>query len=437
MNEGLSSVADSSKVEKLVKVENFFNGAYVDRVEDLKNWLINHGINAIYADWIKLLVVFAIIAILAWIANFIAKKIILTVLNQIAKKSETVWDDFLIERKVFHKLAHLAPAFVVYHSSKLPLHDYPAWLNFVQGASMILMVVVSLMAILAFIDALNDIYQTLPMSKTRTIKGYLQVLKILIYIVAIIFILHILFKIDMGKFFTGLGAMAAVLMFVFKDTILGLVASIQLSANDMLRPGDWIEMPSRKADGVVQDINLTTVKIQNWDKTITTIPTYTLVSDSFTNWRGMEESEGRRIKKSINIDMKSVTFFTDEMITKLEKSKIIARNFDIKKYVEESANTEFTNKDPEHRTLTNLGLFRAYLESYIENISVIHPTLTQLVHYLQPTENGMPLEIVAFSTEKAGKPFEKLQCEIYDHILAMMPLFNLRVFQRPTSEDSK
>jgi len=408
---------------------------YLDRVDELKNWLVALGINDTYAHWIQLAIVFAIIALAAWIANFVAKRIILTTLHQIAKKSETVWDDMLIERRVFHKLAHLAPAIVLYYSVNLPLAEYPVWLDLIQRAATIYVVVVCLLSLLAFINALHDIYQTLPMAKTRSIKGYMQVVKIILYFIAVIFLLHILFRFDLGKFFTGLGAMAAVLMFVFKDTILGLVASIQLSANDMLRPGDWIEMPSRKADGVVQDINLTTVKIQNWDKTITTIPTYVLVSDSFTNWRGMEEAEGRRIKKSINIDMKSVVFFDDSMLSKLENNKTIAKNFDIKKYIDETVDTEFANTEPEHRTLTNLGLFRAYLEGYIANISVIHPDLTQLVHYLQPAENGMPLEIIAFSKEKAGKPFEKLQCEIYDHILAMMPLFGLRVFQRITGEN--
>jgi miniconductance mechanosensitive channel len=410
---------------------------YLLKVEYLKHWLIVHGVNEVLSDWIKLVIVFALIAILAWIANFVAKKIILTILGHIAKKSETIWDDMLIERKVFHQLAHLAPAFVIYHSAKLPLAEFPGWLVFVQKMTMIFMVFFSLRAILAFIDALHDIYMTLPMSKIRTIKGYLQVVKIIFYSIATIIILQILLDFSLSKFFTGLGAMAAVLMFVFKDTLLGLVASIQLSANDMLRPGDWIEMPSRKADGLVQDINLTTIKVQNWDKTITTIPTYTLVSDSFTNWRGMEESEGRRIKKSINIDMKSVTFYTDNMIQKLEENPIIAKNFDIKKYVTESVSSDFTNKDPEHRTLTNLGVFRAYLECYIKSITVIHPDMTQLVHYLQPTENGLPLEIIAFSKEKDGGLYEKLQCEIYDHILAMIPLFELRVFQRPTREEYK
>jgi miniconductance mechanosensitive channel len=408
---------------------------YLEKVNILRDWLILHGIHARYADWIKLTFVFVIIALFAWIANFIAKRIILTVLSHIAKKSETLWDDILIERRVFHKLAHLAPAIIIYYTVQLPLADYPGWLSLIQKASMIYMVIVGLTSLLAFIVSTHDIYLTLPMSKTRTIKGYLQVVNIVLYIIAIIFILHIIFEFNLGSFFTGLGAMTAVLMFIFKDTILGLVASIQLSANDMLRPGDWIEMPSRKADGVVQDINLTTVKVQNWDKTVTTIPTYTLVSDSFTNWRGMEESEGRRIKKSINIDMKSVTFYTNDMLTKLENNPIIKKNFDVKKYATESPIADDAGNDAAHRTLTNLGLFRAYLESYLKGIALIHPKMTQLVHYLQPGEFGLPIEMVAFSKEKAGIPYEKLQCDIYDHILAMLPLFELRVFQRPTGED--
>jgi miniconductance mechanosensitive channel len=410
---------------------------YLNKVEYLRNWLISLGVYPNIAEYIKLTAVFLCITLLAWIANYIARNIILSILSHIAKKSETLWDDMLINRKVFHKLAHLAPALVIYYTINLPLAEFPGWQLFIHNMASIYMVIVGMLSLIAFIDATHDIYMTLPMSKIRSIKGYLQVVKIIFYFIATIIVLHILFKFNLGSFFTGLGAMAAVLMFVFKDTILGLVASIQLSANDMLRPGDWIEMPSRKADGVVLDINLTTIKVQNWDKTITTIPTYTLVSDSFTNWRGMEESEGRRIKKSINIDMKSVEFCSEAVISRLEKNKIIAKNFDVKKYIEEVGQNSITIEDSEHNTLTNLGLFRVYLENYIANISVIHPSLTQLVHYLQPNENGIPLEIVAFSKEKAGKPYEKIQCEIYDHILAMLPLFGLKVFQRTTGEEYK
>ena len=256
--------------------------------------------------------------------------------------------------------------------------------------------------------------------------------KIILYLLAGIFIISIINGSKPIAMLAGLGAMAAVLMFIFKDPILGLVASIQLSVNDMLRPGDWIEMPSRKADGIVQDISLTTVKVQNWDQTVTTIPTYSLVSDSFTNWRSMTESEGRRIKRSVFIDMKSVNFYSDKLLAKLSKHKILAKNFDVQKYVSE---TQENIKDPEHRTLTNLGMFRAYLEAYLRNNPLIHPEMTILVHYLQPAENGLPLEIIAFSKEKEAIPFEKLKSDLIDHILAILNEFDLKIFQRPTGED--
>jgi len=399
-----------------------------------EQWLVNNGVGAAYADVVKLSIIFAAIAILALLANFVAKRIFLTIVYHIAKKTETVFDDILVEKKVFHRLAHMAPAIVIYYSISVPLAEFPKLVEFLRDITQVYMVIVSLMVFLAFVSAVNEFFQTLPLSKNHSIKGYLQLLKIIFYFISGISIVSIVFHIDPKYLLSFLGASVAVLMFIFKDTILGLVASIQLSVNDMLRPGDWIEMPSRKADGVVQDISLTTVKVQNWDKTVTTIPTYALVSDSFTNWRGMEEAEGRRMKRSIYIDMKSVKFYTDTMLEKLSKNGIIAKNFDVQKYVNEAQNNHDSTKDPEHRILTNLGIFRAYMESYLKNMPVIHDNMTLLVHYLQPTENGLPLELVAFSKEKAGNPFEKLQSDIFDHILAILPEFEIRVFQRPTDD---
>ena len=424
-------ISESSAVANAEKELSKVMETYLFYVDKLKNWLIGHGINAGLADLFKILIVFAAIIGLAFLADFLVKRIILTIVYRIAKRTETVFDDILVEKKVFHRLALFAPALVIFYTIGLPLAELPGLLIFLQDTTQAAMIVIGLMTLLAFVNALQEMYLTLPVSKNHSIKGYLQVLKIVLYLFAIIFIISAYNDKSPASLLAGLGAMTAVLMFVFKDTILGLVASIQLSVNDMLRPGDWIEMPSRKADGTVLDISLTTIKVQNWDKTITTIPTYSLIADSFTNWRGMEESEGRRLKRAINIDMKSVTFYSDKMLEKLSKDPIIAKNFDIKKYLTDAQVSEA----PEHRTITNLGVFRAYMESYLKNLPVIHDEMTQLVHYLQPTENGLPLEIVAFSKEKAGKPFEKLQCEIFDHILAVLPEFELRVFQRPTGED--
>lgn len=425
------SVSEPSTVAAAEKRISQVMETYLMWVDMLKNWLIRHGVNASVADMLKLIIVFAAIGVLAFLANFIVKRIILSVVYHFAKKTETILDDILVEKKVFHRLANFAPAIVIFYSIGLPLAGYPDLLKFMRDATQVYMIVVGLMTLLAFTNALHEMYLTLPISKNHSIKGYLQVVKIILFLFAGIFIISAINDTSPTTLLTGLGAMAAVLMFVFKDTILGLVASIQLSVNDMLRPGDWIEMPSRKADGTVLDISLTTIKVQNWDKTITTIPTYSLVADSFTNWRGMEESEGRRLKRAINIDMKSVKFYSDQMLEKLSKNPIIAKNFDVKKYISEAQLSDA----PEHRTITNAGVFRAYLEAYLKNSPIIHDTMTQLVHYLQPTENGIPVEIVAFSKEKAGKPFEILQSEIFDHILAILPEFELRVFQRPTGDD--
>jgi len=408
---------------------------YLNMLDVLERWLIRHGISELYADTVKLIIVFAVIGLLAILVDFVIKRIILSIVYRIAKKTETIFDDILVEKKVFHRLAHLAPAIFVYYTITLPLAEYPQILRLIQDITKVYMFVVGLMVLLAFVNAVHEIYLTLPISKNHSIKGYLQVVKMILYLLTGIFIISVINGKSPITLLAGLGAMAAILMFIFKDPILGLVASIQLSMNDMLRPGDWIEMPSRKADGVVQDITLTTVKVQNWDKTLTTIPTYALVSDSFTNWRGMEESEGRRIKKAIFIDMKSIRFYSDKVIEKLTKNPIIAKNFDVKKYVADNQSYDNNAQPLEHRTLTNLGMFRAYLEAYLLNIPAIHPNMTLLVHYLQPSENGLPLEIIAFSKEKGGIPFEKLQSDIFDHILAILPEFELKIFQRPTGED--
>ncbi|NJO69210.1 MAG: mechanosensitive ion channel family protein [Bacteroidetes bacterium] len=293
-------------------------------------------------------------------------------------------------------------------------------MGLVQTLCLVYMVIVSLMVLLSFVDALHEIYLTLPVSRERTIKGYLQVIKILLYIIVTIIIISIISGVAASKLFTGLGAMAAVLMFVFKDTILGLVASIQLSANDMLKPGDWIEMPAKKADGTVIDISLTTVKVQNWDKTIVTIPTYTLVSESFTNWRGMEQSEGRRIKKVFNIDVNTVKFCTPDMIERFEKMPLLDSFLDAYK----------------KEKFTNLTIFRYYIEEYLHRFPFTNIDMTIFATITNAdTGNGISIQYVAFLKEKAGKPFEKHQSVIFEHFLAIMKDFDLNVFQAPTGRD--
>ena len=288
------------------------------------------------------------------------------------------------------------------------------------------------------INALHQIYLRLPISEGRSIKGYIQVVKIVFYFVAIVLIISIFTGEAPKTLIASLGAIAAVLLLVFKDTILGFVASIQLSANRMVKVGDWITMAKYGADGTVTDISLNTVKVQNWDKTISTIPTYALVSESFSNWRGMEESGGRRIKRSINIDMKSVHFLDKEQIEKFRKFYLLrdyinSREKEIEQY-NRSLNLDETTVT-NGRKMTNLGTFRKYLENYLHNHPVIRQDMTFLVRHLQPAETGIPMEIYVFSKEQEWAKYEAVQADIFDHVLAILPEFGLRVFQNPTGDD--
>lgn len=400
-------------------------------LENLEAWLLNNGVNETFAQLFKVAISLAVIVVLALIADYITRKIILVLVARIAKKTETEWDDILVERKFFHKLAHFAPAIVVYATIHIALYDYsPKLTIFFYDLTKIYMVFVSLLVVNAFLNAALDIYETLPSSKNRPIKGYIQVVKIIIYFLGGIVIIAILINKNPSTLLAGLGALAAVLMLVFKDTLLGLVASIQLSANNLVKPGDWIEMPSRKIDGTVTEISLYTVKVQNYDRTINTIPTYALVSESFQNWQGMVESDGRLIKRSILIDMKSVKFCTPEQIDKFKKIKFLAD------YINSKSNTDDQILGNGQR-LTNFGVFRKYVEYFLKNNPNVNPNATIVVRHRQPAENGMPMEVYCFSKEKSLANYEEVQSEIFEHILSIMSEFGLKVFQRPSGDDLK
>ena len=294
------------------------------------------------------------------------------------------------------------------------------------------------MVVDSVISASHEIYQQLPVSKGRNIKGYVQLVKILAYIIAGLVVISILTDKSINGLLTGLGAFAAVLMLVFRDTILGLVASIQLSGNKMVNVGDWISMPKYNADGDVSDISLNTDKIQNWNKTIVTILTYELVQDSFNNWKGMEESGGRRIKRSVNIDMQSVRFLESDELKKFKEIRILNDYIQAKEKEIEAFNKTVgidTSDKINGRRLTNLGTFRKYLELYLRNHPKIHQDMTFLIRHLQPTERGIPIEIYVFSNDQAWANYEAIQADIFDHILAVIPVFDLRVFQNPTGAD--
>ena len=309
---------------------------------------------------------------------------------------------------------------------------------FVSGISLIYLIFALLFAASAFLNSANSLYRKLDVSQNMPIKGFIQVAKIILWAIAIIFTLSVIMGKKPGYFLTGLGAMTAILLLIFKDSILGLVAGIQLSTNKMIRVGDWIEMPKYGADGDVIDISLTTLKVQNFDKTITTIPTYSMVTDSFKNWRGMSESGGRRIKRSINIDMASVKFCDDTLIEKFKRFHYITKYIEDKQ-AELRDHNEKNNIDSSElvngRRITNLGTFRAYLEGYLRNHPMINTDLTFLVRHLQPTEQGLPIELYIFSRDKRWINYEGIQADIFDHILAVIPEFELRVFQNPTGAD--
>lgn len=379
-----------------------------------------------------------VLLILSIVLYFIFKKILLYSIVRLIKKSKSTYDDFFVARKVFHRLAHMAPALVIYFFDDGFYEPYPLFFGFIVKASVLYIIVVLFWTFQAFLKALEDIYNTLSFASERPIRGYMQLVHLLFILVGILWGISIVFDVQVTKIFAGMGALAAVLLLVFKDTILGFVAGIQLSANKMLKVGDWIEMPSHNADGTVLEVTLNTVKVQNWDRTITTIPTYALVSSPFMNWRGMEESGGRRIKRSINIDMQSVTFCTPEMIEKFKKIQ------HLKEYIEKRQQ-EISEYNDLHgvdetvlvngRRMTNLGVFRKYIENYLSRNPKINMNMTFLVRHLQPTEKGIPLEIYVFSADQRWANYEGIQADIFDHILAVIPEFGLRVFQLPSGSD--
>lgn len=389
------------------------------------------------AVWIHSITVLIIIAIIAVLANLLTKKVLLTIIARIIKKSKNQYDDIFVKKKVFDMLSHIVPAIIFYYGIDLVTQNGDV-AGGIQALTSLYMIVVIMLVVNSFLNSMTELYEFMPISKSVPIKGYVQVLKIVFYFIGAIIMFSIILGKTPGTLFAGLGAMAAVLMLIFKDTILGFVASIQLSAFKMMKPGDWISMPSRKADGIVMDINVSTVKVQNWDKTYSQIPTYAFVSESFKNWIGMDESGGRRIKRAISIDMTSVELLSDEMIDKFRKIHLLTDYID-KKVTEVAKYNDEKGIDGSipvnGRRLTNIGTFRMYMELYLKDNPLIRQDLTFLVRQLQPDHSGIPIEIYLFSKDQRWAAIESLQSDIFDHFLAILPEFGLRVFQNPTGYD--
>ena len=369
---------------------------------------------------------------------YIAKIIIVRVLRRIAKRTASIWDDVLLEKKVFNRMAFLLPGILVYQFAPVTLAEFSGLTAGVVKVTNLYIVFIVILIINSFFNAVYTIYQDSEFSRLHPIKGYLQVAKMVVFVVGGIFMLSYLFNQTPVYLLGGLGAFSAVMLLIFKDPILGLVGGIQLSANDMVRQGDWINMPKFAADGTVLEISLTTVKVQNWDNTITTLPTYSLVSDAFQNYRGMQESGGRRLKRSININMQSIKFCTPEMLDKFRKIKLIGEYVDAKEIELNAYNLEHGIDDEvliNGKRQTNLGIFRAYLQAFLRNHPMVNQDMTLLVRQLQSTDLGIPLEIYVFSKTTDWAIFEDLQSDIFDHILAIVPEFDLQVFQSPTGDD--
>ena len=396
--------------------------------EILQSW----GFNESWTDDLTSTIILVIILAIAFLGDAICKHVILTTVTRLVKKTKATWDDVVFDRKVMIYLSHLVAPIILYILLPLAISN-AGLLAFIQRICMIYIIAIFLKFISALLSALYHVYSEREQFRDRPLKGLLQTVQVILFFIGGIIIVSILIDKSPMVLLTGLGASAAVLMLVFKDSIMGFVSGIQLSANNMLKVGDWIEMPKYGADGTVIEVTLNTVKVRNWDNTITTIPPYALVSDSFQNWRGMQESGGRRIKRSIRIDMNSVKFCTPEMLAKYRKIRLL------KDYIEE------TEKVVEHgidnsvlvngRRQTNLGVFRAYLTNYLRSLPAVNQDLTCMVRQLQPTEQGIPLELYFFSSIKAWIPYEGVQADVFDHVLAIIPEFDLHVFQNPTGED--
>jgi len=423
-------------------------------LEQFRNF---EGISS-YAKPLAALSTFILIAIISYITYLIARKFMMVVVTRIAKQTETTWDDILVENHVFKGVANLVPALIFFYTANFAGPDASIQISKLDPAALAdlskdfylnvddLLIRLSKLYLIgigvyltnALLNSLLGIYNTTQFAITRPIKGYIQLIKIFIYGMAIILMIAYLFKKDPWDLVIGLGTMAAVLILIFKDTILGFVASIQLSANNMVKLGDWVTVPNHNADGTVIDITLNTVKVQNWDKTIATIPTYALVSESFSNWKGMEESGGRRIKRSVLIDVNTIRFCDVEMLERFEKFDLI-KDYVIEKEKELRVHNQQKNvKDDDFisgRHQTNVGIFRKYLEVYLKQHPKVHQKMTFLVRQLQPSGKGLPIEIYVFSKDQEWAKYEAVQADIFDHVFAVVPEFELRVFQEPSGTD--
>ncbi len=412
-------------------VEGFDGG-----MDYFEQFLIDQGIKTSFVGYLSYGIVILILILLCFLINFLLKKIVLRIMSRIIRSNKLLWDDIMLEHRVIQRSFHLIPGIIVYMAS--PIFDQAQ--EIVRRLSITYLLIASVFVFNALLDTINDVYRLKPISKVRPIKGLLQVIKIVGYIILLIIGIANLMGESPLILLSSIGALTALFSFVFKDAILGFIAGIQLTSNEMLRIGDWIEMSKYGADGEVIDITLNTVKVQNFDKTIVTIPAYALISDSFKNWRGMVEYGGRRIKRSVNIDVNSIMLCTPEMLEKFKKISYI-RDYVIEKEAEIRDYNQRHNFDTNllinGRHMTNIGTFRIYIQNYLKHHPDLNQDLIQMVRQLPPGEHGLPIEIYGFTRSTVWVNYETVQADIFDHILSVAEEFGLRIFQNPTGYDVK
>lgn len=406
----------------------------------LFDYLINNGFEEGLATYINMFALLVALMILIFLIDFISRKILIVFFTQFASKSKTNFDDILITNKAPRNLAHIIPLLIALEFCPYIFSDFTYTKNMLNKGLQVFGIVLTLWIVRSLLKSLKDYFKTLPRLKDKPIDSYIQVFMIFAWSIGILSVLAIVTERSFFEFITTIGAASAIIILIFRDTILGFVASIQVSINDMVRIGDWVTFEKYGADGDVIEINLSTVKVQNFDKTITTIPTYALISESFKNWRGMTNSDGRRIKRALIIKLDSISYLTTNQIDEFKKIDLIATYISSQ---QEKINSYNSNHNIDKtlllngRNLTNIGVFRKYIETYLKNHSAINEDMMIMARQLAPTPQGIPLEIYAFSSDKRWENYEYIMADIFDHLIAAVPYFDLELFELPNSSSFK
>ncbi|MFD1613870.1 mechanosensitive ion channel family protein [Gelatiniphilus marinus] len=400
------------------------------------DYLIALGTTETVAKYLNMLALLIVLLIVVSVIDYVIRKLLRGTFSKFATKSKTKFDDILVANKAPRNIAHIIPLLIVIEFVPVVFFDFPTFENLIKKSLEVFAIILILWIVRSILNTLKDYLKTLPRLKDKPIDSYIQVFMIFAWLAGIMSAIAIVSKIDFIDFLTGLGAISAVIILVFKDTILGFVASIQVSINDMVRIGDWITFEKYGANGYVTEITLATVKVQNFDNTITTIPTYALISDSFKNWRGMTDSGGRRIMRALLIKQNSITYLTKEAVEKLKDIQLITAYLE-KRQQDIEAHNVHTNANKSllinGRNLTNFGVFRKYIDAYIKQHSAINKEMMIMVRQLEPTPQGIPLQLYAFSNDKRWENYEYIMADIFDHLIAALPYFDLEIFELPSN----